>query len=233
MFIGSLLTYGCEDTSTEDISTITYYVTFTFDDVIGTDQFGNEMTIIEEGTTYDVTQHFTATEGDEDVADKTEIDGTVDSDTPGYYAVAYSAVNMDGYSAAKKKGVFVSDPDVTTDISGDYSAIVHREPTGNSYSSGFPATIVKVTDGIFYIDRLLGSYYYDGLGYSSSGNYYVHGFVYLHPDNTITLCDSYCPAWRDSLEGMTDGIYNPDTNIVSFTSIYASGRQFFVTLTLK
>jgi len=226
----SLLAYSCKEITTQDTSRITYYVTFQFDDVIGTDQLGNNEVIIPKGTSYDVTQHFTATEGDKDVAGSAQIDGTVDGNTPGYYPVAYSAVNVDGYAAAKVKGVFVSDPSVTTNMEGAYSATVSRVP-GSSFSAGFPANVVKITDGIFYIDRLLGSYYYDGLGYSAYGSYFVHGFVYLHPDNTLTLCASYCPAWRDELAGLNDGMYDPATGIITFTSIYAGGRQFFVTLT--
>lgn len=233
LFIATLVVFAnsCKDITTEDTSRITYYVTFQFDDAIGTDQFGNSKVIIPKGTSYDVTQHFTATEGDKDVASSAQIDGTVDGNTPGYYPVAYSAVNVDGYAAAKVKGIFVSDPSVTTNMEGSYSATVYRKPTGSSFNSGFPANVVKVTDGIFYIDRLLGSYYYDGIGYSAYGSYFVHGFVYLHPDNTITLCASYSPAWKDELAGLNDGKYDPETGVITFTSIYAGGRQFFVTLT--
>lgn len=223
---------GCDKESEGWSTTITYYVTFSFDKAEGTDQLGNQKIIIEKGNSYDVNSNYTATEGETDVQDKVEIDGSVDGNTPGYYVVDYSAVNTDGYSAAASIGVFVSDPEVTTDISGSYSGDVYRTPTGSSFT-GAPVTISKVADGIFYLDRMLGSYYYDGVGYYVYGNYFVHGFIRLHTDNTITHLASFSPAWQDTLggEGIIDGSYDPATGVISFGSIYASGRVFHVTLT--
>lgn len=230
----SILLLGCEkDITTEDMSRITNYVTFSFDDTNSTDQLGNQKLIIEKGTSYDITQNYTAFEGDQDVRDKTQIDGTLDSNTPGYYPITYSAVNADGYAAGVTKGIFVSNSDVTTDISGSYSATVYRTPTGNTYTEGFPVTIAKVSNGNFYVNRLLGSYYYDGFGYSAFGSYFVHGFVTLNEDNTITYGDSYSPAWQDKLEGegIVDGKYDPATGVITFGALYAGGRTFHVTLT--
>ncbi|WP_299578210.1 BT_2262 family domain-containing protein [uncultured Sunxiuqinia sp.] len=234
LFVLSILFIGCEkDITTEDISTITNYVTFSFDDTSEKDQLGNNKLIIEKGTPYDVAEHFSATEGSEDVTDRAEIDGTIDVNTPGYYPIHYSAVNADGYSAGVTKGIFVSDPDFTTDISGSYTATVYRTPTGETFTEGFPVNITLITNGNFYINRLLGSYYYDGFGYSSSGSYFVHGFVALHPDNTLTHGASFSPAWQDTLEGegIVDGSYDPDSGVITYGALYAGGRTFHVTLT--
>ncbi len=237
LFIGIILllgiTTGCDKESEGwQTSNITYYVSFVFDLAEGTDQFGNQKIVIDKGDVYDVNSNYSATEGDTDVKDKTTIEGTVDGNTPGYYRVDYSAVNNDGYSAAATIGVFVADPAITTDISGSYSGDVYRTPTGSSFT-GFPVTIAKVANGIFYIDRLCGSYYFDGLGYSAYGNYFVHGFVRLNADNTLTYLASYSPGWGDTLggDGLEYGEYDPITGVVSFGSIYASGRVFHVTLT--
>lgn len=207
-------------------------MTFSFDMAEGTDQLGNNKIIIDKGEAYDVNQNFAAMEGETDVIDKVSIDGSVDGNTPGYYVVDYSAINNDGYSAAASIGVFVSNPDITTDFSGSYSGDVYRTPTGGSYEDS-PVTIKKITDGIFYIDRLLGSYYYDGVGYKIYGNYFVHGFVRLNADNTLTHLASISPAWQDTLggEGIVDGKYDPETGVITFGSIYAGGRTFHVTLT--
>lgn len=233
LFMLSVLFVGCEkDITTEDISKTTYYVTFSFDDTKGVDQLGNQMLIIEKGTSYSVNENFTAMEGEEDVSGEAQIDGTVDGNTPGYYQVVYSAVNADGYSAGASKGVFVSDPDIATDLEGSYSADIVRSPSGGPYF-GSPASIVKITDGLFFMDRMLGSYYYDGVGYSAFGSYFVHGFIRLHADNTISHQASLSPAWQDTLEGegMINGKYDPATGVITFSSLYAGGRQFHVTYT--
>ncbi|WP_430935147.1 BT_2262 family domain-containing protein [Saccharicrinis sp. 156] len=236
LFSLALVFQGCEkDTSTEDMSRITNYVTFGFTDANDKDQFGNDMVIIEKGTAYDITQNYTAFEGETDKSGETEITGSIDTDASGYYPINYSAVNADGYSASSTKSIIVSDPSIATDISGDYSATVYRTPTGNTYNEGFDASISKVTDGVFYVDRMLGSYYYDGFGYKDFGSYFVHGFVALKADNTITSGSSasYSPGWRDTLSGFKDGVYDPATGIVTFTSLYAGGREFHVTFTPK
>ena len=237
LFFGMVLLLGittsCDKESEGWQTAITYYVTFNFDLTQGTDQLGNQKVVIEKGTNYDVSQNFIATEGENDVSDQADIVGTVDGNTPGYYVVSYSAVNTDGYSAAAQIGVFVSDPAINTDISGSYSADIVRSPSGGPYY-GSPASITKITDGIFYIDRMLGSYYYDGVGYKIYGNYFVHGFVKLNADNTLTHLASFSPGWQDTLggEGIIDGKYDPVTGVITFTSIYTSlPRYFHVTYT--
>lgn len=236
LFSVALIFQGCEkDTTTEDNSRITNYVTFGFDDSTDKDQLNNAMVIIPKGTAYDITKNFTAFEGETDKSGETVINGTVDVNKAGYYPVSYSAVNADGFSAGSTKSIIVSDPTITMDLSGSYSATVKRTPTGNTYTAGFDASIKKVADGIFYVDRLLGSYYYDGFGYKTSGSYFVHGFVFLQSDNTITcnIAGTFSPGWQDRLAGFKDGVYNPETGVVKFVSVYAGGRDFHVTLTPK
>jgi hypothetical protein len=231
----SFITFSCKEITTQDTSIITNYVTFEFPDAIGTDQLGNEMVIIEKGSDYDINLNYVAMEGTEEVQD-VQIDGTLDTSTPGYYPISYSAVNQDGYAAGKTKGIFVSNPDVTTDISGSYTATVYRTPTGETFTAGYPVTVTKITDGIFYFDRLLGSYYYDGYGYSAYGSYFVHGFLALNEDNSFSLTSpnaSYSPAWHDRLGGLDSGSYDPETNTITINTIYAGGRVFHVTMTLN
>lgn len=232
----SILLNGCKkDTSTEDESRITYYVTFSFSDTSGKDQFGNDIVIIEKGNTYDINENYTAFEGEKDKKPETTISGDLDVGLNGYYPISYSAVNSDEYSAGVTRAVVVADPQIITDISGEYSGTVNRTPTGNTYNQGFDVNIVKVADGVFYIDRLLGSYYYDGLGFSQYGSYFVHGFVSISSNNELAINDgaSFSPGWGDSLEGFKEGMYDPTTGVISFTSIYAGGRQFHVTLKKK
>lgn len=211
--------------------TITYYVSFNFDLAEGTDQFGNQKILVEQGTTYDVNKNFTATEGDTDVTDKTAINGTVDTNALGYYTVDYSAVNTDGYSASARIGVLVYANDApSTDISGNYLADVDRTPEYYGPFTGLSAKITKVAPGIFYMNRMLGNYYYEGAGLSSFGSVFSHGYVKFNADNTITHLYSWSPYWETSSPFVEDGTYDPATGVIEYTAKFL-GRYFHVVLT--
>ncbi len=225
------ITSGCEKESEGwSTSKITYYVTFDFDLAEGADQLGNQKIVLSKGESYDVTSNFEAKEGDTDVKDKTEITGTVDSNTPGYYVINYSAVNSDGYSASASLGVVVGDPDITTDISGDYISDVDRTPEYYGPFTGLSASITKVAPGIFYMNRMLGNYYFEGAGLSAFGKLFSHGFVRLNANNTISYLDSFSPYWQTTSPFVEDGTYDPETGVIEYTAIFL-GRYFHVVLT--
>ncbi len=240
--VGLFLCTACHDITTADVSKVTYYVTFELD---GGDQY-----LLPVGTPY-TEPGVKAFENGVDVSTKMTISGTedVDPDKIGLYTITYSAVNVDGFSNSATRTVFVYDPTVTTDISGDYSVdatISKRVQLSNSkiikysdmpsiYGAGdFSSYIVKleqVVPGIFSVTDLFGGYYAEGRGLSTP--YEMKGYVSLTPDNRLELCSSHVDSWGDSLDEMKDGVFDPATGIVKWSSIYAGAYSFDVVLNKK
>lgn len=222
LFILSILFVGCEkDTSTEDISTITSYVTF--------DLEGELLMKIPLGQGY-TEPGFVAMEGESDVTGNVEVAGTVDGDSPGLYTLNYSATNADGYPSTTSRTVIVFDPTApATDISGTYTtAIVRTEDDGtNPRDYAGEVNISKVAQGIFYTDGLLGGTYSIHYGYGSG--YAMTGYIALNADNSITLLSSFVQGWGDGLEGFQNGMWNDATGVPYWESVYANGDVYAVT----
>lgn len=81
---------ACDETS-QDPSTITYYITFEME--------GDATMLVPVGTAYEE-PGVTAMEGTEDVTASVVTTGTVNSDEVGLYTLTYSAVNKDGFSSS-------------------------------------------------------------------------------------------------------------------------------------
>lgn len=157
----------------------------------------------------------------------------IDHTKMGIYDVNYSATNKDGYGATTSRTVAVYNPAApATDFSGEYISDMYRlnadGVSGRRTFNGLSVTVTKVSPGIFYISDLLGGYYDQGVAYGSA--YAMTGYVALNADNTLTLLRSFIAGWGDGLEKMQNGKYDPATGIITFSSYYASGRSFNVTL---
>lgn len=216
---------ACEkNTSTEDISTITYYVTFELE--------GEELMSIELGDPY-VEPGYTALEGEEDVTSEVVVSGEVNSESPGLYTLTYSAVNSDGYSSSTDRTVIVYNPAAPDDdFSGTYSSAIERTESDGSNPRNHNATIniTKVAQGIFYVDCLLGAIYSISSPYGYGPNYAMTGYIALEADYSLTLLSSYIRGWGDGLEGFQNGVYNTITGIPYWESIYAGGDVYAITL---
>ncbi len=149
---------SCEDETTENVSTITYYPIFELE--------GGDVTVHIAGEAY-TEPGVSAKEGESDlevtksvVQSKFIVPGQtqpaqvqyttlseVDGDTPGMYTVTYTAVNKDGYSGTTTRNVFVLEeaPDPSVDLSGTYTS-------GSSPTS----VITKAANGIFYATNIWG-----------------------------------------------------------------------------
>lgn len=214
---------GCEkSTTTEDVSTITYYVTFNLE--------GASVMKIPLGQNY-VDPGFTAMEGENDVTSEVTVQGSVDSEQLGLYTITYSAVNSDGYSSSTERTVIVYSPNAPSDdLSGTYSSNVHRRPPYDRSFNDLTVSITPVTSGIFAVSDLLGGFYDQGSNYGYGSAYRAKGYISLNSDYTISMLSSHIAGWGDSLDDMTDGVYDPNTGIITWTVYYVGAYTFDVTL---
>jgi hypothetical protein len=225
----SLLIFsGCEGITTEDHSILTYYVDI--------EMQGDAVMLVTVGTPY-VDPGYTATEKGVDVYDKVVVSGDeVDPNTIGLYTVNYAAVNVDGFTTSVDRTVIVCNPAVTTDISGRYQSATgtyrnYNNGTIKAYS-GYDVDLVKIAPGFFSVSDFWGGYYYPRLKASNyTIAYTCSGYIQLNPDNTIGLLTNYVPGWGDSLDGMTNGRYDPVTGSLYWEVGYAGIMTFYVTLT--
>lgn len=211
---------SCEK-ETEGISFETNYANFT---ITGDNPYN-----LPQGTPY-TEPGVTAEAGGEEL-EVTAVNN-IDHTTLGIYEVNYSATNKDGYEAVVKRTVAVYDPSApATDFSGVYTSNMYRtnaDGSGRREFKDLSVNVTKVGPGIFYLTDLLGGYYSQGLAYG--GAYAMTGYLALNADNTLTLLSSHVSGWGDGLEQLVDGKYDPATGVITFTSYYAAGRPFYVTL---
>lgn len=215
--------YGCDD-STEDQSIITYYVTF--------EMLGEETVLVEIGTDY-TDAGVIAMEGTEDITSSVEIIGEVDVNTLGMYTITYNAVNKDGYASFISRTVYVYNPAVTTDISGEYTVAAgsNRYAMNTEITtgySGYPITLTLIAPGLFNVSDFFGGYYDKRAEYGSS--YAMTGIASLNEDNTLSLVSSLVAGWGDSLDALNDAVYDPEKGTITWTAQYAGTYNFNVIL---
>lgn len=148
---------GCNnDLETEGLSRITYYPTF--------DMVNGDIVTYHVGDTYSE-PGITVTEDGQEIEFTTT--GTVDTSTPGFYPITYSAVNKDGYPGSAVRLVVVLEENLPSlDIEGTYTS------TSNTQKM----TITKLADGVY-----------------SASDLYAHASVdipirfLINPDGTGTI----------------------------------------------
>lgn len=223
---------SCEKkVSTEDPSTITYYVSFEMN--------GDETMLVPLNSTF-TDPGVVATENGVDVNDKVVVIITdpagnpisnIATTAPGLYYVNYSAVNADGFSASVDRTVIVYDPSVTVSIAGTYATDMANTKYGTagrtfadyapSYGfSGTPVvTFSEIAPGFFQCNDLLGGWYGQIRAYGAK--YYMSGIVALNADNTLSLISSYIPGWGDGLDYLNNSSFDPATGTMKYDVCYA------------
>lgn len=226
ILICSFTIFSCTDITTEDTSTITYFITF--------ELTGGETYLVEVGSDYSEPGYI-AMEGDEDVTSSVVVAGDeVDPNSKGLYTVTYTAVNQDGFSSSAERTVIVYDPSITTEIpEGAYTAAdgtyrIYNGSTTTAYS-GYEIDIEYIAPGIYYCSDFLGGYYDQRAAYGSA--YAMTGYFSLESDNSLELLSSYVSGWGDGLEYMEDGKYDPETGEIYWMVDYVGYIDFYVTLT--
>ena len=138
LFVAAGLLSGCErELETEGISKITYFPTLTMNG----EQWNSVL----------VGQPFTdpgveATENENQI--EVIVEGSVDSNVPGVYVLAYTATNKDGFSSSIRRYVGVITPEAeAADISGTYM----RDAGAFGVS-----TVTKLGPGLYQTDNVGG-----------------------------------------------------------------------------
>jgi hypothetical protein len=219
-----LVLFSCEK-ETEGLSLSTYYVAF--------DMKGDNPLLVPVGTAF-TDPGVIATEQGKDVTSTIKTESNVNPDVMGKYSIVYSGVNTNGLKSRAIRDVFVCNPSVTSDISGNYTVAAGSNRLAFASGaeipySGYPITITRVAPGFFSVSDFFGGYYDKRAAYGA--RYAMTGYIALNEDNTINLVTSSVAGWGDSLDELNDGIYNPETGIISWGAVYAGAYSFNVILT--
>ena len=124
----------------------------------------------------------------------------------------------------------VIDPTFNTDISGIYTTQAGTQLNGSQIVplEGYIVNIYKAAPGIFYIDELLAGAWSQRKGYGS--DYAMHGYLHVSAENMLYVENERVPGWGDIYDySITDIIYNPETQELSYTIVYA-GYEIIVIL---
>ena len=123
---------SCESDTTGDVSRVTNYPVFTYDETV----------IVPLGGVYNAGA--LVTEGGLEIDYTISGDDDVDVNQVGVYTVTYSATNVDGFTANAIQTVIVHDPTIVgTDVSGNI------RDAGNNARKGV-ISLVEGTTSIFY-----------------------------------------------------------------------------------
>lgn len=229
LFIATLALLALGFTSCEKesagLTSITYFAEIVLE--------GDATMVVAKGSTF-VDPGFTATMKGEDVTDKVEVSGSVDTSTSGVYTLTYSTVNADGFVASVTRTVVVLD--ISDAVEGYWR--VDRANSNRVYSAGVPTAykgafeflIIKQDDGTYYVEDLMAGWYAQGAGYGS--NYAMEAYVDIADDGTITLLDSQVPGWGDSADDLLNGKFDAATQTISYSLYYGGldddGNQLII-----
>lgn len=193
---------------------------------------GDETMVVAKGSTF-VDPGFTATMKGEDVTDKVEVSGSVDTSTSGVYTLTYSTVNADGFVASVSRTVIVLD--LTDPVEGFWACTPTsfrlNANTGATvdYGASFEVLIIGEGDGAYYVDDLLAGWYAQRAGYGDS--YAMQATISIADDGAITLENSYVPGWGDAADALSaDSKYDAGTKTITYTVTYAGYLDFSVEL---
>ena len=215
MVIG-LLT-GCHDITTEGFTKITHYPSFTMQ--------GDNPLIIELGATF-TDPGVIAMEGDDDITDKVNVSGSVNTNEVGFYSLTYSAINKDGFAGTARRQVVVVNP-----APAFASAYWGESEYGVRHYFNAPIVIKQKSDGAYQIDDLAGGFYFNGRypGYEPNYDFHLEAVLKLESDNTITLGGLGSWYWDGADMSMTSGIFDPDTQTITMELDFG-GAPMYVTL---
>lgn len=205
---------GCEKETTAGFTDIVYYADLQIE--------GKSPMIVSLGEPY-VEPGYTATEQEEDVTDKVEVSGTVDTDNPGVYILTYEVTSEDGFTNSATREVFVLPGDalISEDVLGVYSGQRAGQP-----STSAACTISQMEDGagVYYATDFFGGSYNVVAGYGPS--YSLKTYFYIGADNSVVSLSNTSPwgPWQ-----VLNGTYAPATSTFIY-DVEQDGFTFNVTL---
>lgn len=198
-------------------SRVTYYVSL--------EMQGDEVVYVNLGDTY-TDAGCKAFSNGEDVSSQVVTSSDVNTSELGVYHVNYKAVNKDGFSSTATRTVYVGTPLTGVVSNGTYRL---RGETTTPYS-GYELFILSNNKDTYFVEDLLGGYYYLRAGYGSG--YAMPGYIQVQPDNSVNIVKGGgVPEWGDAYSKFS-GTYDAATNTISMVTTYA-GMDFYVILKLN
>lgn len=211
ILVSVLFFFACEK-ETEGISRVTFYTDLQLE--------GPAEMAVKQGEAY-VEPGYIAIENDEDVTDKVQVNGSVNTNTPGVYRLTYVATNLDGFKKIVDRLVFVVPANVSAaDVTGTYKG----QRVGRAEAAD-ACVITSLSNGVFKATDFFGGFYNLVVGYGSA--YRLLTYFYLTPENEVKALSTNSPwgPWE-----VRNGIYNPLTKVFTHTA-YQDGFGFNVILT--
>lgn len=223
---------ACDNIDTANVSRITNYPLISVN--------GDDPIFIQKGNPF-VDPGAVAVEGPNEIPYVTTVTGdyragsTVDTNIVDAYNVNYTATNVDGFSIAGVRKVWVyNNGDMVNNIEGIYTATVVRGGAVSAQYTDMEYVLIwKNTDGTYQLSDGLGGYYNLGRSY---GVDYAAGPMIITanniPANDFSISDFAVGAFGGNavVSGFT---VDPVAKTISFTSTWdGSGNgTFVVTLT--
>ena len=202
---------------------VTYYINLTVN--------GDEVVYLDANSTYNDAGCKAEANG-QDLTSKIVTNNPVDTKNIGPYTVTYSAVNEDGFASQAYRYVYVGTPLTGAVANGSFRQTYNDDgsPKAQVAWSGFDIDLLTDGNGKYWVEDLLGGYYEQRAGYGSS--YSMKGYLQVNADNTVDLVGGgNVVGWSDGYDDFKDGKFDPATNTLSYTVVYA-GMDFNVILTL-
>lgn len=171
---------------------------------------------------------------------------SIQTSSPGMYQVLYISRASEvqpspDFTLYKQRDIYVYDPTIEEDISGYYNINMDESiylsngwtfaQAAANYGNVDSSTIriSQLLPGFFYVSDLLGGWYDQIRDYGSG--YAMTGYISLNSDNSITLLSSYIAGWGDGLDYLKDGVYDPDTQTISYEVQYAGQIGMYLVMT--
>lgn len=164
----------------------------------------------------------------QDVSDRIQTINPVNTSEIGPYVVTYKAVNEDGFASEVNRYVYVGDPLMGSVMTGSFrqtkaGAVVNW--------SGFDIDMLTDGNGLYWVEDLLGGYYEQRAGYGD--RYSMKGYLQVNADNSVDMVGGGdVVGWQDSYDDFKNGKFDPATNTISYTVVYAA-MDFNVILSLN
>ena len=214
---------SCSSDEEHTDTRVTYYINLTIN--------GDEVVYLDANSTYNDAGCKAEANG-QDVSDKIITDNPVDTKNIGPYTVTYSAVNEDGFASQAYRYVYVGTQVVSAVANGTFRQTYNDDGSPKAQVAWSDLNIDLLTDGNgkYWVEDLLGGYYEQRAGYGS--NYSMKGYLQVNADNTVDLVGGgKVVGWSDGYDEFKNGKFDPATNTLSYTVVYAD-MDFNVILTL-
>ena len=164
----------------------------------------------------------------QDVSDKIQTTNPVNTSEIGPYVVTYKAVNEDGFASQAYRYVYVGAP-----VTGSVTTGSFRQTKAGAVVKwdGFDIDMLTDGNGLYWVEDLLGGYYEQRAGYGD--RYSMKGFLKVNGDNSVDMVGGGAVVgWNDAYEAFKNGKFDPATNTISYTVVYAE-MDFNVILSLN